>query len=515
MTRSTYLLLGLALVACNGGSPGLPMTPGTIPLRSSESPQRPAARFEHDAHTAALGPNQCDACHGRDDRGRVIGSFVNATNAGDATEEHHRRCIGCHDDRREKGQSTGPVTCGECHRRAQPGLPVRAAMRFDYPLHAQHVRSSGGEESCGSCHHVYDKATRKLVLGRGKEEGCSACHGEQGEGKKLSLKNASHRSCINCHLDRAAKKEPAGPTTCAGCHARSQSADRSAARPDMPRPDVPRPDWPRPDVPRPDRGQKARLVISASGATSAPVPFNHKDHEVTAPFCSTCHHKGLEPCQACHTVADGARRGGGVSLERAFHHPGSARSCVGCHSEKLKTRDCAGCHDQLIAKRPGKASCTVCHQEQSESASRPASQPASRPASRPDRAALPPLPPTSEQDFPQNVTIGVLAKEYGPSVLPHKKIVEQLDAMVRKSGLARAFHRDTGTLCQGCHHHSPVGERPTACRSCHDLGASEATDGRPGLLTSYHRQCIGCHTSMGLDTGCTSCHERAKAEGRR
>jgi predicted CXXCH cytochrome family protein len=78
---------------------------------------------------------------------------------------------------------------------------------------------------------------------------------------------------------------------------------------------------------------------------------------------------------------------------------------------------------------------------------------------------------------------------------------------VRESKLASRFHGDVETLCAGCHHHSPVGTRPSPCKSCHEK-ASHPTEDRPGLFTAYHRQCLGCHQQMGQPQGCTDCHEK-------
>jgi hypothetical protein len=118
---------------------------------------------------------------------------------------------------------------------------------------------------------------------------------------------------------------------------------------------------------------------------------------------------------------------------------------------------------------------------------------------------LDPLPALSE-GFPETVVIDALVSEYEASVLPHAKIVRALDAPVRDSSLASRFHGDSATLCSGCHHHSPVGVRPPACRSCHSESADPISD-RPGLKVAYHRQCVGCHVEMAVkQQGCTDCH---------
>jgi hypothetical protein len=408
------------------------------------------------------------------------------------------------------------VTCGECHRAGPDPVSTRKPIRFDYSLHGRHVKAV---EPCGECHHV-PGPDGKLAAGEGKEEGCIGCHGEQDEGRRLSLRKASHRSCVTCHLDRAGQGK-SGPVDCAGCHdAARQKAIATLARP-----------------PRIDRKQPATVVIKAPGAKAGPVPFNHLGHEDKAPFCSTCHHRGLKPCRECHAlggerapgrqggvVSGGAgKKGGGVSLERAYHHPTSDHSCVGCHAKVTARPDCAGCHSQLARSEATRA-CTVCHRPGGGSAgagdaapSTPKQETATA-ATQPTTATpeLAALPPVSEA-FPETVTIKALARVYKPSVLPHKKIAQRLDAAVRKSKLARAFHGETGVLCAGCHHRSPVGQRPPACRSCHGKTAT-ATAGaqdRPRLLNAYHRQCIGCHQKMGIRDDCTSCHAAKTQEGGR
>jgi hypothetical protein len=122
-----------------------------------------------------------------------------------------------------------------------------------------------------------------------------------------------------------------------------------------------------------------------------------------------------------------------------------------------------------------------------------------------DAVALEPLPAVGD-DFPDEITIDFLKQKYEPSVLPHRKIVERLDAIVRGSKLAVRFHGSGDISCSGCHHQSPAGDRPPPCRSCH-AGEADATRDKPALLAAYHRQCIGCHQRMAIGhEGCTDCH---------
>lgn len=95
-----------------------------IDNRQFISPQKSAARFEHDRHNEIVGLEECNACHhvydddgnkiedessedqmcadchGLDDSGRQPG----------LRKAFHRNCKGCHLE-----QHKGPIMCGECH----------------------------------------------------------------------------------------------------------------------------------------------------------------------------------------------------------------------------------------------------------------------------------------------------------------------------------------------------------------------------------------------------------------
>jgi len=77
---------------------------------------------------------------------------------------------------------------------------MRGPVPFD---HKKHVSLS---KDCKSCHHSDQP---------GQEQKCSACHKDKTEGKKLSLKDAFHKQCMDCH-----KKEGKGPTKCNDCHSK-------------------------------------------------------------------------------------------------------------------------------------------------------------------------------------------------------------------------------------------------------------------------------------------------------
>ncbi|MCW8984057.1 MAG: cytochrome c family protein [Thermoanaerobaculales bacterium] len=444
--------------------------------------QRPAVEFDHSAHTKALEKQGCETCHRIDENGVLIPSVAAVAEADTRNgliDAYHDSCIGCHTERADESLAAGPVTCGECHVRRQPGISARSEMAFDYSLHARHAKAY--DDKCENCHHVYDEATEKLKYEKGKEEGCGSCHGDVDEERKLSLANASHRACVSCHLERARSELDGGPILCVGCHdSERQNAVKKLE-----------------EIPRLMRGQADMMWIHNVDAKSATVAFNHLAHEPVTGTCSTCHHQSLKPCDECHSLV-GSPEGAGVTMAQAYHLSSSEHSCVGCHAVEAARVQCAGCH-HVMGQGPADRTCVVCH-----SGPPPGSQ-ALETAPTPVDLRLDPLPNTSD-DYPETLVIESLVDTYEASTLPHAKIVGKLDDIVRESTLAGRFHTDTATLCSGCHHHSPVGTRPPPCRACHS-GEAVATRDLPGLKVAYHRQCVGCHIAMNIQKqGCTDCH---------
>jgi len=468
------------------------VAPATVTMQFPEAfgeMQRPAVEFDHKAHTEALEAEGCEACHRIDDKGVLIPllkSGLEIDNRDDLIDAFHDSCMGCHRERLEETLPAGPMTCGECHVRRQPGVSVRAEMAFDYSLHARHAKAF--EDKCENCHHVYDEGTEELKYEKGKEEGCRSCHGAVDEERKLSLANASHRACISCHLRRIRSELESGPMLCAGCHDLKQRNAIERLE----------------DVPRLVRGQADTIWIHGIDAKTATVAFNHLAHEPVTGSCSTCHHQTLKPCDECHTFA-GSPEGAGVTMAQAYHRSSSEHSCVGCHAMETARQQCAGCH-QVTSQSPADRTCVLCHNGP------PPGSSALETAPTAVDPRLDPLPIPSD-DYPETAVIEALVDTYEASKLPHAKIVGKLDEMVRESRLAGRFHVDTETLCRGCHHHSPIGTRPPPCRACHSEEADSTRD-FPALKVAYHRQCIGCHIVMNIEKqGCTDCHaERSGAE---
>jgi hypothetical protein len=444
--------------------------------------QRPLVEFNHEAHATAYEAEGCETCHARDDRQRLRPGLAATAGIGDRDgliSAYHDTCIRCHEQRSASSLSSGPVTCGECHVKRPPAVSARAPMAWDYSLHARHVQAE--TDRCESCHHVWDEAAQRLRYEKGAEEACRNCHGAIDVERNLSLANASHVSCISCHLERVGGVRDPGPILCRGCHDAQQQALIARLE----------------DVPRLERGQPNVGWVHHEAGKFPAVAFDHLGHEGQTSFCSDCHHHSLQGCDTCHSLT-GAVEGAGVTLAQSYHDHASQLSCVGCHATATEARSCAGCHSVLGAS-PAESTCATCHTGPAT-----ADAVAAAPAMLPEHE-LDPLPPNSD-GYPETVVIDALVDEYQASVLPHAKIVRALDGPVRDSALAARFHGDTATLCSGCHHHSPVGVRPPACRSCHSESADPISD-RPGLKVAYHRQCVGCHVAMAVEQqGCTDCH---------
>ncbi len=445
--------------------------------------ERPAIEFNHAAHVKTLEAEGCVTCHTVDDKGldTSLKAVAGIEGKNALTDAFHDTCTGCHQRRSGEGKTSGPVTCGNCHVRLEPGVSSRFPIAFDRSLHARHDKAF--PEDCAKCHHIWDEATKALVHRENTEEACRDCHGEVAVDNQPSLRSAVHRKCVGCHLERADGGEETGPVRCEGCHDRAVvGAIEQLA-----------------EIPRLMRAQPNSLWVKGPGATQSLVAFNHENHEKRTASCSSCHHNRMKPCADCHTLIPG-EDGGGVILERAHHDRGSARSCIGCHRTEAAEGDCAGCHRDTTIAGDGSSSCGICH-------AGPRPQPEEMPAIADGSPVVPELDvlPAASDDLPEEVTIDLLVDSYEASKFPHLKIIRRFDDGIRASVLARQFHGSTEAMCSGCHHHSPAGERPPKCSACHGDEAAATAD-RPSLKVAYHRQCLSCHQRLKIKAGCTDCH---------
>lgn len=508
-------------------------------LRSKGDLEQGVVAYFHDAHTEAMekAGKDCSACHLKDpERGNAFSwkymRLSDDLSADKLKEVYHTNCISCHAELADKGQKSGPLTvnCGGCHAKGSVTAPKVFEPGMDKSLHYRHIKAEDKpvEETCKSCHHQYDQEKKELVYVKGQEGSCRYCHKatetSTPEVKNIqSLQTAVHESCVSCHLKNITKKEH-GPVKCEGCHNKEKYAQYKKAT----------------DVPRLLRGQKDVYLIQpdetdpvykrADGSKPAligPVAFNHKAHEEYEDTCRVCHHANIESCGSCHTVA-GDKKGNFVQLSQAMHDPTSMASCVGCHEQRVLSQpDCAGCHYTIDAYDVfDQNSCSRCHVQQvpevaAESCMEqdvdPVVQAENKKLCNEAKAqALLDARVSSnglytKDDIPEKVVIKVLEDQYGPSELPHLKIVNSMMEKIKDSKLAGFSHADRLSICGACHHQSPPSKNPPSCISCHGKPFDPAFPNRPGIKAAYHQQCMGCHTQLNLEkpkaTDCQGCHK--------
>lgn len=528
---------------------------------------QPPVVFLHDKHTAALGKQkqfykkECGTCHLSDKDGTMFLAYQRDDKPMDADrikETFHANCIGCHKKMAEDGMKAGPtdVQCKGCHNGNPDVASNWQPLVVDKKLHYRHAATQAeSENKCGACHHIYDEAAGKTIAAPAPEKvpgACVYCHTESGtdvKGRKpekiRSLRLATHGECVTCHRSIAAaggKDVATGPTTCAGCHGPlDQKAIAETSRKKVPADADLRIKRGQPDfaLVRPVKAEKP--LVGADGKPikdygMPPVPFDHKYHESKNETCVSCHHAALTSCAACHTPA-GDEKGGYVPLEAAMHKVEALQSCAGCHAAQQKKPECAGCHASMKKGVGDVSQCGSCHVPPQGALE----QSVAEFMERRDKDAAAMAPGLAEkllagkrsetatiavEDIPETVTLGSLAKDYQPSVLPHRKIVLSLVAGMKGDKLAGAFHATDTTVCQGCHHMSPASKTPPRCGNCHPAVEGTAATPRPTLKAAYHNQCMNCHTAMGISgkvadkapgakpvpksTDCTGCHAAKK-----
>ncbi|MBI9080309.1 MAG: class III cytochrome c [Pseudodesulfovibrio sp.] len=452
----------------------------------------PVVTFYHDQHTDALSKQgkDCASCHEKDAEGKLSIKFKRfADNDAEKIKGiYHSACIGCHKEMVASGQKTGPLDgqCRSCHT-VKPLPSDWEAIAMDKSLHYRHVKATGGDEKCGTCHHQYDETLKKVVEVKGKEQNCRSCHLAEPTVKSADLTvssfdQAAHTKCVSCHQDFAAQKKDTGPAKCAGCHSAEDQAKIKEVK----------------DVPRLKRGQpNATLLVAVvkdkAQANIGPVAFNHEKHETYQDNCNSCH------------VGKGSMDGKFFELAGDMHQVTNMQGCIGCHKSKQEEKQvCAGCHSQMAeVKAPSKTSCAKCHDESLKAfyvdgvvpeKEVVAAKAAEVLAGRDMKVVT-----ITTEDIPENVVIGTLSDKYEPGKLPHRKIVQRLIKDMQGDSLAGYFHGQETLMCQGCHHKSPASKTPPKCSSCHGTPFDPATPNKPGLKAAYHGQCMSCHTAMKLE----------------
>lgn len=445
--------------------------------------ERPAVMFPHDMHTQALGSDKtnCETCHMTGGSGDLVYKFKRLVNDDhdSVMDIYHDGCITCHKERADSVGKWLPVTCGDCHKHEPDYRPSLMPAGFDNSLHYRHIAAVG--DQCQTCHHGFEQ---------GMESSCRGCHLDRTIGNKRSMRLVSHKQCIACHLDAVS-----AVVDCADCH----DAERLKAVGIIE------------NIPRLRVGQPDFVILSAAAyerqnSKLSTVPFSHIGHESFTDKCRNCHHESMKSCTECHAL-QAADASSGVTLQRAMHDLSSTHSCVGCHESKKSGERCSGCHSLMIQRRLPERTCALCHKGPApENLEAVRAQYTSLDDFRPPKSAT--ALSFAAADIPEEVEIGMLSKQYESVRMPHRRHIDSLMSDIRNSKLATFIHGHEDAVCQGCHHHSPVGSRPPLCESCHGDAFKEDDPHRPGLKGAYHRQCIGCHESMNIEkpSACTDCH---------
>mgnify|MGYP001037323050 CR=1 FL=1 len=494
--------------------------------------ERAPVLFLHDRHTDTLANRNkdCKACHleaksppSLAERNALSVKFkrLKDTSRKQVLDVYHTQCIGCHKESLRTGEKAGPVErCGSCHVEPEEAQIVssREPIEMDKSLHYRHVEATKdkakNETKCGLCHHEYDEANKKIYYAKEKEGSCRYCHQERTQKNRMSMRLASHLSCVDCHRRRQAAdptlvtKKEIGPVTCRGCHDAQEQAKIKTVT-EVPRINRKQPDFVlvqgvKKDLPA---KEKEALVLMD------PVPFDHKAHETQNETCRVCHHASLDSCsEKCHTL-EGEKEGDFIKLAQAMHQPGSEKSCQGCHDNRQQEKECAGCHAFITkAGKPETSSCGTCHMKPEHGEGDP--KKSEETAQRLLEARAPVKGTYKDDDIPEKVVIKILSDQYEGAEFPHRKVVKALVKKTKDNKLAAYFHLDKGTLCQGCHHGSPPAKKPPRCSRCHGQPFNEGSLFRPGLKGAYHIQCLGCHEEMGIEKpkprDCKICHKEKK-----
>lgn len=441
--------------------------------------ERPAVAFMHEKHVAALGKEQCTACH-KDNGGKLAIEFVRTDDGtrGEVMDAYHGRCTACHTERATKGEKAGPQDCGGCHVLGVVWVSSHRPAGLDLALHKQHVDAFGGKEKCDDCHKAKDPKAPRLI------------YEMQADLKGLPLMQAAHTACVGCHYTRTKSGAKAGPVNCSGCHEKHAMPDSVVKPVGLP------------EGYRLLRDQKdtSILYVGEAIARLPEVTFPHKTHEGVASSCRTCHHNSLQACRTCHTL-EGTEKGDGVKLLTAYHAPFSMRSCVGCHRAETTAKACTGCHAKdPVDHSPSDRSCLTCHHQ------------GDRPVPRPD------IPDYPSDPIPiKNTYSDEFDDRFGPSSFNHDKHIKRLEKLIQDDDsrlLADRFHAGKQFLCEACHHHGPPreeGTKPPRCTFCHGERRDPGELALPGTPGAYHQLCVGCHERMNVEKegkplDCTGCH---------
>ncbi|SHN72936.1 cytochrome c3 family protein [Desulfovibrio litoralis] len=215
----------------------------TLGLTQKKGLELPAVTFFHDKHTDAMSKAQksCDSCHesSKDSQSINFGfkSVSNSMSYDEAKNFYHAKCVGCHVEAMKLDKTIkAPVLtqCRSCHSTRSEVAVAFKPGKMSEDSHMTHQESPNipplkdQDTNCGVCHHTFDAQAKKLVADDGNGANCNSCHTKVDQqladgSKPMSLKKASHMSCVSCHYNTAknaaeGSTAKTAPYTCNSCH---------------------------------------------------------------------------------------------------------------------------------------------------------------------------------------------------------------------------------------------------------------------------------------------------------
>lgn len=314
----------------------------------------------------------------------------------------------------------------------------RAPVAYPHDLHTDMIRKQNGD--CTVCH---------LVLEDGR---ISPLFMRRAESTRQEVMDLYHDTCVECHKDKAAAGEQAGPVTCGVCHTREPA------------------------------------YISSRQPFGMDKSLHYRHIKAYDEKCETCHHrydeetkklvyeKGKEnSCRDCHRMQTEER---GSAFRLAAHE-----GCIGCHQDVAKNSP---------TKPVGPSTCEGCHDRGRQKA-----------------IQIVEHPPRLKRGQPDFVLLSVAGEEIESSKL--KTVPFSHRAHEEFTGTCRDCHHETLLRCNECH--SLAGSERSdgvmlqeamhsldsahSCVGCHQNQKSEA-------------QCAGCHDLMEqgrlTEHACKTCH---------
>ena len=512
--------------------------------------EMPIPVFAHERHTRALAAQgkSCGSCHLPLNAGYAF-SFQGADLLGTGhvdqalVKNHfHSNCISCHQKNVQAGLPAGPLaeSCRSCHTIAAVD-PVHFESGYDKALHYKHISSkrivglpamsesapstaagatvavSSPEQNCGACHSMFDSAAGQRVWKPGTEDSCRACHLPRQEQARLlaadpslakdpllqrvSLQEAVHTQCVNCHLAEQMREEAkaaatgaesgaiqknqgvltkvVGPVECRGCHnapyANAMQARIAAGLPTQGE----LPDWAwRPVFGRENGGAATGPGASVRGSandlpsiSSGPLQRDSTDAGGIPRLMRGQSDATLILAAQLPSFISDSGTGSGfmspVSFNHAFHE-GRVNACRSCHHKEI-------------------AACTSCHTI----------------GGRPVQGQLAGGKGTAQAGTGTGGLMGAAphaAGPYSPSPIPLNTAMHAPDSV--RSCVGCHNRVKAGRDCAGCHTSLPVKASQESCVSCHSMprGLAEAAAGNTFATPEAAGAMLGAPESGGSMT---------------